>query len=148
MKTFILTSMLAFLLVTGCGTASEPTSSPPASPDQAWATLIENAGLVADGELLDVRLARAGDELAVMLERSDAGPARLLFADALYGARAYTYGDGRWSRVDTAEARAELAPMLGRGERATFHLPVEQARSYRVLIPVAGKAIWGDLPTA
>ena len=43
-----------------------------------------------------------------------------------------------------SDVRTEIAPILGPGESATVTLPVKESPSYRVLVPVAGKAVWTD----
>ncbi len=99
-------------------------------------------GLIPNADLLAVTVLPGDAELRVgIVSRA---PRRLTFADALYGAKAYTFAGREWRRVDTAEIRAQVAPLLRPGEQATFSLPVEAADSYRVLVPVEDKAAWGD----
>lgn len=66
------------------------------------------------------------------------------FGDGLYGADAYTFSGGKWLRVDTADIRTEIAPVLSPGQSATVKLPVKAADSYRVLVKTDGLAAWGD----
>jgi hypothetical protein len=102
-------------------------------------------GLEADKDFVDVRVEGGYPVLTVTIAVPETATEELFFADALYGAQAYTFRGGAWERVDTADLRAEVAPLLAPGEQATLELPVEEADSYRVLVPVAGKAAWGEV---
>jgi hypothetical protein len=94
--------------------------------------------------LLELTVTGAASELEVTIAVPADGQ-ELTFADGLYGVVAYAFADGAWTRVDTADFRTEIAPLLGPGESATVVLPVKEAPSYRVLVPVAGNAVWVDI---
>jgi hypothetical protein len=137
------TILLAFaLLAAACGGSgeSEPTG---AGSQSAWGAILEELGLTPDAGLLELGVAGAAPELEVTIAVPADGQ-ELSFADGLYGVVAYSFADGTWTRVDTADVRTEIAPLLAPGESATVRLPVEEAPSYRVLVPVAGKAVWAD----
>ena len=72
-------------------------------------------------------------------------PREYTFADGLYGAQAFAVVDGAWKRVDTADIRTEIAPLLSPGQSAELRLPVSDADGYRVLVPVEGFAAWADI---
>jgi hypothetical protein len=128
------------LVVASCG--SEP---PPRADDvsaAAWDELLADSGLRPDRGL--VRLAVRGGAPRLEVTVTSRAEAQLTFADALYGATAHAFTGERWVRVDTAEIRTQVAPLLDPGESATFQLPVREAASYRVLVPIEGKAAWAD----
>jgi len=139
----LLALLLALVLLARCGSEDGPDMAA-GGPEAAWAELLARMTLQPDPGLVDVTVRGAAPELEVAVV-SHAQRA-LAFADALYGATAYTFAAERWKRVDTAVVRAQVAPLLGPGEKATFRLPVREADSYRVLVPVTGKAAWGDSP--
>ena len=65
------------------------------------------------------------------------------FGDNLYGATAWARGDSGWRRVDTAEMRLMIAPLLAPGEAASIELPLAAGtpRSVRVLLG----GTWADV---
>lgn len=110
--------------------------------EAAWDDLLAEMGLTHQPELLKVRIEGGAPELEVSL--LSLANEELTFSDGLYGATAYTFTGERWERVDTAEIRTTIAPLLAPGEEATFRLPVKEADFYRVLFPAQGRAAWGD----
>lgn len=129
--------------VAACG-GSDGTATSEADAEAAWETVIADLGLAPDQTLLDLAAKGAAPELEVTIAVPADGQA-LTFSDGLYGVIVYTERDGAWERVDTADVRTEIAPLLGPGQSATVTIPVDEAPLYRILVPVAGKAVWTDL---
>jgi hypothetical protein len=137
----LLTLLLALVVLAACG-EDPPQSSRTPDPEDAWRTLLAEEGLVPGPELVEVRVEGGPPELEVsVVSRSTK---ELVFGDGLYGARAYTFSGGRWRRIDTADIRTQVAPLLAPGQEASFRLPVREAESYRVLVPSQNRAAWGD----
>ena len=88
---------------------------------------------------------RDGSDLALTITVPQDAPGEYTFADGLYGAQAFAVVDGSWKRVDTADIRTEIAPLLSPGQSAELRLPVSDADGYRVLVPVEGFAAWADI---
>ena len=134
--------LLAVVFAAGCGD-EDSSERPAADPEGAWTELLTAMQLEPAPALIDVVVRGKAPNLEVTL--ASKAQDELVFADGLYGARAYAFAGERWERVDTAEIRTQIAPLLGPGERASFRLPVREAQSYRVLVPVQGQAAWGDV---
>ena len=81
----------------------------------------------------------------LQIEVDDDAPGEVTFGDGLYGAQAYTFADGAWERIDTADARTLNAPVLAPGESVEVRLPVDDAESYRGLVPVETSVVWTDI---
>lgn len=129
------------LLAASCGD-DEPPPAPAADPEQAWRELLAESDLEPARDAVRVTVRGGAPELEVTIASEAAG--ELTFADGLYGALAYAFDGEAWERVDTAEIRTQVAPLLGPGEEARLSLPVREADSYRVLVPVEGRAAWGE----
>jgi hypothetical protein len=134
---------MAVVALAACGGDGE-SDEVSASAEDEWRALLAARDLEPDRDVVEVSVEGEPPTLRVTIRVPETATGELFFADALYGAEAYTFRDGAWERVDTADVRAEVAPVLAPGEQATLELPVEEADSYRVLVPVAGKAAWGD----
>lgn len=147
MRPFVL--LLAVVAVAaGCGesTGGSPGATTSGSdPEAAWLDLVASMGLEPAQDFVEVFVSGGDAKIGIVLTLSREAPKEVFFADGLYGATAYTFTGEAWARVDTAEVRTEIAPLLHQGDKAQFSLPVEEADSYRVLVPVNGKASWGDL---
>jgi hypothetical protein len=112
--------------------------------EAAWLDVLAGQSLAANQRAVLVEVAGGPPTLTVTITvPSDAGETVTL-ADGLYGATAWTFTGQAWERVDTADIRTEIAPLLEPGQSATVELPVEDADSYRVLVPVAAEGAWGD----
>ncbi len=131
------------VLVTGCGGSGDG-GSPTAGAEEAWLALLTEQGLTPDQGRVEIGFSKQDSELEITITVPASAPGELTFGDGLYGATAHTFVDGAWKRVDTAEIRTEIAPILKPGESATLRLPVEEAGSYRVLVPVGGAGAWAD----
>jgi hypothetical protein len=143
-------ALLAALVVavaTACGGGDGDGSDAAAGGEggDEWAALLSDLGF--DGETQDVEVSGEldGSELVLQIEVDDDAPGEVTFGDGLYGAQAYTFVDGAWERIDTADARTLNAPVLAPGESAEVRLPVEDAESYRVLVPVETAVVWTDI---
>jgi hypothetical protein len=131
-------------LTVGCG---EETPEPaPRAPDAeaAWLELLGSLDLEPARATVGLSVGGGAPELRVTIVLPADAPGETAFADGLYGATAYTFIGERWQRVDTAEIRTQIAPLLRPGETAELSLPVREAGSYRVLVPVEGRAAWAD----
>jgi hypothetical protein len=144
-------SAVLVLLVVACGgdggsqapLAEEPSGS---ASDDAWVALLQERGFETEEREVEISGSVEGSELVLQIEVDDDAPGEVQFVDGLYGAEAYAYADGAWARVDTADARPLSAPILAPGESAEVRLPVEEADSYRVLVPVSQtSAAWADI---
>jgi hypothetical protein len=131
------------VLLAGCA-GSDEGSAPVAGGEEAWLSLLVEQGLMPDEGRVEIAFTEHDGELAITITVPPGAPGELTFGDGLYGATAYTFVDGSWKRVDTAEIRTEIAPILKPGESASLRLPVEEADSYRVLVPVDGVGAWAD----
>ena len=145
-------TVLVVALAAACGGGdSEGGSQAPLEPsgstsDDAWIALLNERGFSTEERDVEIGGELDGSELVLEIEVDDDAAAEVTFADGLYGAEAYTFADGEWTRVDTADVRTEVAPLLNPGESAEVRLPVEEAESYRVLVPVSGTAAaWADI---
>ena len=145
MRCFALLLALGTVTV-GCGESTDgsPAATTGSDPEAAWLDLVASMGLDPAQGFVEVLVSGGGAKLSVVVMLSPDAPEEVFFADGLYGATAYTFRDENWARVDTAEVRTEIAPLLHQGDKAQFSLPVHKADSYRVLVPVNGKASWGD----
>jgi len=144
-------------LAAGCGgadlsgappapAAEPPAAEPPAAPDEtAWTALLGELDLEPNQFVVEIDGSRDGSDLALTITVPQDGPREYTFSDGLYGAQAFAIVDGSWKRVDTADIRTEIAPLLSPGQSADVRLPVSDADSYRVLVPVEGFAAWADI---
>ena len=136
---------LAFVLFAGCGSDDSGEREPASDErEKAWLSLVRSEGLEPAQAAAVVEVTGSEPTLRVTLTLPDDAGGSAFFRDGLYGARAFTYEGGEWRRVDTAEIRTQIAPELGPGESVEFGLPVKDAPSYRVLVPVRDRAAWGD----
>jgi hypothetical protein len=135
------------LLASACGSdgGGAPQAGLPAEAETAWLDLLAEQGATPSENAVDVVVTGGAPTLTVTITVPENAAETVTFGDGLYGAQAFTFADGSWSRVDTAEIRTEIAPLLESGQSATVELPVEEAENYRVLVPVMGAAAWGDL---
>jgi hypothetical protein len=145
-------SAVVVLLAVACGgdeggaNAPLPPPSGGSSSDDAWLALLEERGFESEERDVEISGSLDGSELVLEIEVDDDAAGEFQFVDGLYGAEAYTYADDVWTRVDTADARPLSAPILAPGESAEVRLPVEEADSYRVLVPVSQtSAAWADI---
>ena len=106
--------------------------------------MIQDQGLTPAGDAIQVRVFGGAPELTVMISVSAEAGRTFAFGDGLYGAEAYTFAGGTWTRADTAEIRTMIAPLLSPGQSATVQLPVKPADSYRVVVKAGGLAAWAD----
>ena len=141
--------LLALLLATAalsaaCGSDGGASGGTGADAEAAWLDLVQSMDLVPAPGFVEIVVSAGSGRLDLVLALSAEAPAEAFFADGLYGATAYTYAGEAWRRVDTADVRTQVAPILRAGEEARLTLPVEPAESYRVLVPVEGKASWAD----
>jgi hypothetical protein len=114
-----------------------------AEAEKAWRERLRVLGLEPARKAVLVAIKGSEPELMVRLTLPADAARVVAFPDALYGAMAYAFERKRWQRADSAEVRAQSAPVLAPSESATVRLPVKRADSYRVLVPVEGKAAWG-----
>ena len=121
--------------------SGDPSSAPATS---AWGELLAERGLSDGRETVAVRVEGAAPALHVTISVAADAPSEATFGDGLYGAEAFTWKGAKWERVDTADVRTAIAAILAPGESATVELPVEDAESYRVLVPTGTSASWGD----
>ena len=137
--------LLALLLATAAlSAACGSDGGAGADAEAAWLDLVQSMDLVPAPGFVEIVVSAGSGRLDLVLALSAEAPAEAFFADGLYGATAYTYAGEAWRRVDTADVRTQVAPILRAGEEARLTLPVEPAESYRVLVPVEGKASWAD----
>jgi hypothetical protein len=152
-RVIALLALVAALAASGCGgfepaaegdeTAS--TGEPAAPEETAWLALVNELRLQPRRDKLVIDGSREGDELALTIMLPANAPAEVAFGDGLYGAQAYSFAQGTWERVDTADIRTLIAPLLKPGQSADVRLPVRDADSYRVLVPVEQAAAWADV---
>lgn len=134
--------LLLAVAAAGCGAQS---SSGGADPEERWLALLSERGLQPAKDALTIGVAGEAPLLSVTITLPSDRSSEAYFPDGLYGAEAFSFDGDRWRRVDTAEIRTEIAPILGPGQSATVELPVEEADGYRVLVPLEGSASWADL---
>lgn len=152
-----------FALAAGCGggdlssappaPAAEPpvAEPPPAADESAWTAMLAGLDLEPNQSIVQIDGSRDGSDLALTITVPQDAPGEYTFADGLYGAQAFAVVDGSWKRVDTADIRTEIAPLLSPGQSAELRLPVSDADGlthccgYRVLVPVEGFAAWADI---
>lgn len=149
------TALTVALIAGGCGKVEETGGGEEGTADTssgsridveaAWLEVLGKRGLRPAQDAVDVAVSGAAPVLTVTITLPESATETAAFADALFGAEAFTLREQGWVRVDTAEIRAEIAPLLEPGQSATVELPVEESGSYRVLVPVAGAAAWGDV---
>jgi hypothetical protein len=146
-------------LAAGCGgseLAAEPppVAEPPTAPDEppaaleeAWLVLLGERELEPDEFRVQIEGSREGSELVITITVPDDAAQEYTFSDGLYGAEAWAPSNGGWSRIDTADIRTEIAPLLAPGESAEVRLPVRsfEGGPPRILVPVEGFAAWADL---
>lgn len=149
---FLLLPLVAAAALAACGGTAPANGGPGAGElerpldEGPWFALVSGLRLEPDAGKVAIS-GRVGDgELLLTIAVPQDAPSELAFADGLYGAQAFAYRDGSWERVDTADLRTMIAPLLRPGESAEVRLPVEESRSYRVLVPVEGFAAWADIP--
>ena len=145
MRRFLL--LAALVLAAGCGSSADESPGGATSgsdAEAAWLDLLTSMGLEPAQDYVEVIVSGGDGKIGVILTLSAEAPDEVYFADGLYGATAYTFAGAAWQRVDTAELRTQIAPLLHRGDKAQFSLPVESADFYRVLVPVDAKASWSD----
>ena len=142
----LLGALVLSLLGAACGGSDESSGDGDdgAAAETAWQAVLDELGVTPDPGLLELTVTGSAPELDVMISVPENGR-ELAFGDGLYGVLVYSFEDGAWTRVDTADIRTEIAPLLGPGESATVTVPVEEAPSYRVLVPVDGSAVWVDV---
>jgi len=140
-----LLSAIVLALAAACGGGEGGPSGGEGDSDDAWAAVLAARDLSGEEREVEISGSLEGSELVLTIEVDDDAPGEVQFADGLYGAEAYTRVDGEWTRVDTADARPESAPVLAPGESAEVRLPVEEADSYHVLVPVGDAAAWADV---
>jgi hypothetical protein len=142
-------------LTAGCG-GSEPAAEPPAATDgqiaspgyeDAWLDLLTSLELEADQLKVDIEGSREGSELVLTITVPENATHAFTFGDGLYGAQAWGASHGGWTRVDTADVRTEIAPLLEPGQTANVTLPLRdfEGGCCRVLVPVEGFAAWADI---
>jgi hypothetical protein len=146
-----------FAFAAGCGggdlsgappaPAAEPPAAapPPAAHESAWTATLAELDLEPNQYIVHIDGRRDGSDLALTITVPQDAPGEYTFADGLYGAQAFAVADGAWKRVDTADIRTEIAPLLSPGQSADLRLPVSGADGYRVLVPVEGFAAWADI---
>lgn len=147
----VLVAMLVGL-ATGCGGSEPASESPPAGGEPSavpgesdWLSVLTGLGLEADQFKVVIEGSRDGSELVLTITVPEDAPSEYTFGDGLYGAQAFSLAEGTWERVDTADIRTQIAPLLAPGERAELRLPVREADLYRVLVPVESFAAWADI---
>ncbi|MEZ5100315.1 MAG: hypothetical protein R3C15_11070 [Thermoleophilia bacterium] len=128
-----------------CGGSGDGGAAPAPAGDDAWAALLAELGLEPGDGTLTIEATGAAPSLAVTISVAPDAAGPVTFSDGLYGAQAFALGDDGWERVDTAEVRTEIAPILEPGGSATLDLPVAEADGYRVLVPAEGLAYWADV---
>lgn len=136
--------IVAAALAAGCGSKREERGAPGAGAEAAWLELVRGMGLEPAQGFVEIGISGGPGKLDLVLTLSDEAPEEVFFADGLYGATAHAFVAASWQRVDTAEIRTQVAPLLHKGDKARVTLPVEPAESYRVLVPAEGKASWAD----
>jgi hypothetical protein len=148
----VLAAFALGLAVAACGGTDLAADAPATAGDDAaapgedaWLALLDELGFVPDEHKVQITGVREGDELALRLTVPADAPGDYEFGDGLYGAQAYAYGDGGWSRVDTADIRTMIAALVKPGASVDVRLPVRDADSYRVVVPVGGAAAWADI---
>jgi hypothetical protein len=150
----VLIALVLSLALAGCG-GTEPAAGPVSPPadetgpsiEDAWLALLAELGLEPDEGKVEIAGAREDGELELTITVPDAAPAGLTFGDGLYAATAYGYTHGGWTRVDTADIRTEIAPILQPGQTGTVRLPLRdfEGGCCRVLVPVEGFGAWADI---
>jgi len=147
----VLVAAAALAVAAGCGDAGPSGGGvdvPAGFSDEAeavWTDVVAGEGLTPDANAVEVVVTGEGPTLTVTVTVPSDAPGTVTFGDGLYGATAWSYVDGAWTRVDTADIRTEIAPLLDPGQSASFELPVKEADGYRVLVPAGGAGAWGDL---
>jgi hypothetical protein len=148
--------LVGALALAGCGGTVPPgdggNGAPPGDTgggtiEDTWLALLADMGLEPDQYKVLIEGRREGGELVLALTVPQDAPGELTFGDGLFGATAWSYGDGGWSRIDTADIRTEIAPILQPGQSAEVRLPVRafEGGLPRVLVPVGGFAAWADI---
>ena len=131
-------------LAAACGDDERRPAATGPDPEESWLELVRGMNLQPARGAVAVGVRGGPPELRVRIEVPASVSGQIAFADGLYGATAYTFADGRWLRVDTADVRTQVAPLLSAGKGADLRLPVRAAESYRALVPVRQRGAWGD----
>lgn len=134
------------LVLAACGGDRVNEGGGAVDAEAAWLDLVAEQGLAPNQRAVLVEVAGEAPTLTVTITVPTDAPGTVAFADGLFGATAWSFSGEVWERVDTAEIRTEIAPLLEPGASATVELPVKEADSYRVLVPAGGQAAWGDSP--
>ena len=137
-------TLLVVLAAAACG-GGEATVTDSAAAEAEWQAVLDELGVTPAPGLVELTVAGAAPELDVTITVPKDGR-RLTFGDGLYGVLVYSFADGAWARADTADVRTEIAPIVEPGQRVIVTVPVEEAPSYRVVVPVGDAAAWTDVP--
>jgi len=114
--------------------------------DAAWLAMLRNwgGGIKPARRAMTIAVTGRAPRLTVRLALPAAVSRAETFQDGLYGTYAFAFDGRRWNRVDTADFRTTIAPVLQPGDRATVRLPVRRAAAYRVLVRAPQGAAWVD----
>lgn len=111
--------------------------------DTAWQDVLDANGtspirpdVQLHGTAIDGRQVTA----TLVVSEDAAGPVE--FGDNLYGATAWAPDGNEWRRVDTAQLRLMIAPILQPGQRAEITLPLDGVHQ-RVRVLLGGA--WTEL---
>src|SRR5262245_14362594 len=111
--------------------ASGGTACPPAcssTDESAWTAMLAELDLEPNQHIVQIDGRRDGCDLALTITVLQDAPGEYTFADGLYGAQAFSQSStARWKRVDTADIRTEIAPLLSPGQSAELRLSVCEA---------------------
>jgi hypothetical protein len=140
----LVVSALLAAVISACGGGADPAASDTAGREAAWLHVVADRGLDPAGDAIRVQASGEAPELTLTISVSPSAQRTYTFGDGLYGAEAYTFTDRAWARVDTADIRTMIAPLLSPRQTATVKLPVKPAGSYRVVVAADGLAAWGD----
>lgn len=104
--------------------------------DNAWQDVLDAHGTATvrpDVRLHGNAVDTARVTVTLVVDESAAGPVE--FGDNLYGATAWAPAGAGWRRVDTAQMRLMIAPILQPGQQAGIELPLDGAHErVRVLL--------------
>jgi hypothetical protein len=128
------------------GAASPAPAAPAVDRDAAWLAMLRTwgAGIKPARRAMTISVTGRAPRITVRLALPTAATRAATFQDGLYGTYAFAFDGRRWNRVDTADFRSMIAPVLQPGGHATVRLSVRRAAAYRVVVRAPQGAAWVD----